>query len=320
MKKRLLMMVLIAISATTLFAAGRQSGHEIKIGIAMSSSDEFNTNLRARYEAHARTLDGVTVVFTSAGGLVSQQLTDVENLISQGCNVIVLRAVDGDAVVTAMDSVRRAGIPLVIDETRVGSMNYNVRVSGDQIYHGRLLGEHLQDLVKRGVIDNPRIGYIAGLSTANILRRMVGIQETCTTATFVAGGAQGFALANNWSTSEAQTIVENWISSGLINQMNVIAAMNDELANAAIAALGGRFPHIIVLGVDGSAIGQQNIRNGRMNATTFQNNARLAAAVLDVSVALARGENIVFDNPTDRIVDPRHVSLMTRDNIDQLLR
>ena len=310
---------ILALSAFLFTACADEDDGIIRIGIAMSSSDEFNTNLRMQYEAHAATLEGVEVIFTSAEGSAAQQLLDIENLIVMGMDVIVIRAVEGDAVVTAMQSVRNAGIYIVIDETGVGSDDYDARIAGTQVDHGRMLGEYLQALLNAGEISEINIGYIAGSASAVALGRKEGFFETAPSVNFVAGGAEGFVLADGWSAVEAQNIVEAWIASGLIHDMNVIAAMNDEIANGAIAALAGNFPDMIVLGVDGSAIGQFNIRNGSMRATTFQNNALLARAVLDTSLALVNGETINFDIPAERIVNPRHISLMTLDTIDALI-
>jgi len=295
-------------------------GDTVLIGVAQGVADEFNANLRAIYEAYVATLDGVEIVFSNANGSQAQQLIDVENLIAQGVDVIVLRAVEGDAAGTTVDAVRNAGIYLVIDEVAVpeGS-DYQARIVGEQLDHGRMLGTFLQGLIDAGEIDEANIGYIAGSASAFALGRKNGFFETLPSANFVAGGGEGFVLAEGWNATLAQEIVEGWIASGLIHDMTVIAAMNDELANGAIAALAGNFPEMIILGVDGSEIGQHNIRNGRMRATTFQDLRLSAAAVVNASVSLARGETLTFDDAENRLINPRHFAVMTIDNIDELI-
>ncbi|WP_333650137.1 substrate-binding domain-containing protein [Lacrimispora sp.] len=139
--------------------------------------------------------------------------------------------------------------------------------------------------------------------------------ETCPSAKFVADSEEGYALADNWSATEAQNIVENWISSGLINDMNVIACMNDALADAAITALGDDYPDMIVLGVDGKMIGRKNIQNGKMKATTAQNNTLFIKKMLDTCVDLANGAEIKFDDPKNKILDPLNITLLTVDTL-----
>ena len=292
----------------------------VLIGLSQSFTDEFNTNLLAVYQNLVATMDGVNRVATNAGGATAQQLMDVENLIAQGVDVIILRPVEGDAAGTAISAIRNAGIYLIIDEVAVpeGS-DFDARIVGEQLDHGRMLGGFLSSLIASGELEEANIGYIAGSASAFALGRKNGFLETLPSANFIAGGAEGFVLAEGWDAGLAQNIVEGWIASGLIEDMTVIAAMNDELANGAIAALAGNFPDIIILGVDGSEIGQHNIRNGNMRATTFQDLRLSSAAAIQTAVSLARGEAIQFDDAENRLINPRHFAVMTIENIDELL-
>jgi putative multiple sugar transport system substrate-binding protein len=286
---------------------GTASTGTIKIGFAMPVSDEINMNMRGSYETYAETLEGVQLIFTSAEGDAGQQITDVDNLISQNCDVIIIRPVDGQSIGAACDAVVGAHIPLIIDEFIVDATNYNVRTAIDQADHGRVLGSYLQGLLDKGAIKEVKIGYIAGDSDSLMMSRRAGISDTCASAVFAADG-----VANNWSATEAQAIVENWISSGLINDMNVIACMDDALANAAITALGDDYPDIIVLGAGGTnVLAQQNIASGKMKASTYQDNVIVAKNMLDVCFDLANGVEVKYDDSENRLLNLRSISLMT---------
>lgn len=288
----------------------------IKIGIAMPQIDEVTQNLSGSYETYAETLGGVELVFTNAGDDAEQQTADIENLISQNCDVIIIRAVDGEAIAAACTAVVNANIPLVIDETPITTTDYAVYFLEDQSNHGRLHGEYLQELLDKGDINEVNIGYIAGVSDADMLKRMTGISETCPSAKFVADSEESYALADNWSATEARNIVENWIASGKINDMNVIACMDFALANAVVTALGDDYPDMIVLGAGANnPLVRQNIQNGKMEATTRQDNAIFVKKVLDVCVDLANGVEIEFDDPANRIIDPQNITLLTTDTI-----
>ena len=324
MKKRMvanfLAIALILVgSAFFLTGCAEDDDDTIRIGVSLAFADEFNMNLEREYEVQVVNFEGVEIVFANANGSSAQQLIDIENLIAQQVDVIVLRAVEADAIETAAQAIINAGIILVVDETDSPGGLHHARIVGEQIDHGIMLGQYLQGLLDRGEISEINIGYIAGSPSAFALGRKNGITISAPTANFVAGGDEGFVLAEGWNAVLAQEIVEGWISGGLIHEMNVIAAMNDEIANGVIAALAGNFPDIIILGVDGSAIGQHNIREGHQRATTFQDISLLVRAVLNTSVALAQDEAIVFDDVENRLVNPRHLSLMTIDTIDDLV-
>ena len=165
-------------------ASDEKAADKIVIGISMSSADEFNTKLRSKYEELAKEFD-VTLLTTNANSNVSTQLADVESLISQGADVIVIRSVDADGAVPACEMVKAAGIPLVIDETRINTDIYDVRVTSDQIIHGRLLGKYLKGWLEEDPSRVANIGYIIGVNSPNIMKRKDGIFETCPQATLV---------------------------------------------------------------------------------------------------------------------------------------
>lgn len=312
----LLMAIAAGCASNGTDGSNRTDANTIKIGIAMPQIDEVTQNLSGSYETYAETLGEVELVFTDAGDDAEQQIADVENLISQNCDVIIIRAVDGDAIAAACDAVVNANIPLVIDETPVATTNYAVYILEDQSNHGRLHGEYLQGLLDMGDISEVKIGYIAGISDEDMLKRMTGISETCPSAEFVADSEEGYALADNWSATEAQNIVENWIANGKINDMNVIACMDFALANAVVTALGDDYSDMIVLGAGANnPLVRQNIQNGKMEATTRQDNTIFVKKVLDVCVDLANGVEIKFDDPANRIIDPQNITLLTADTI-----
>jgi ABC-type sugar transport system substrate-binding protein len=88
--------------------------------------------------------------------------------------------------------------------------------------------------------------------------------------------------------------------------------MDDALANAAITALGTDYPDIIVFGAGGTnVLAQQNIASGKMNATTYQDNVIAAKNMLDVCFDLANGVEVKYDDPENRLLSLRSISIMT---------
>ena len=56
---------------------------------------------------------GAKYISTDAGSSAEQQLTDVENLISQGANALIILAQDGEAILPAVQSALDQGIPVI---------------------------------------------------------------------------------------------------------------------------------------------------------------------------------------------------------------
>jgi ABC-type sugar transport system substrate-binding protein len=313
----------LALPGINLSAGGQDefARARVRIGIALSSSDEFNMNLDKMYRDYAATLPGVAVTITHAKDAQSQP-DDIENLVSKGANVLVIRATDSNTVLPAVNAARAKGLKIVVDEAKLET-GYDALILGDQKEHGRMLALYLEERIKAGTIPRDiRLAYLAGVATELALGRMYGITETLAKDAYGCNlvlGGDGYDLAEGWSATKAQQIVENWISSGKINDINVIACMNDEIANGAITALGGDYPNITVLGVDGSTVGQANIRNGKMAVTTFQDTSVSTRAVIDACVSLIDAKPIDFTDPVTKTIAPNHIKLMTLETIDSLV-
>jgi ABC-type sugar transport system substrate-binding protein len=313
----------LILQGVNLFARGQDefTKARVRIGIALSSSDEFNMNLDRMYQNYVSTLPGVAVTIIHAKDAQSQP-DDIENLVSRGANVLVIRATDQGTVLPAVNAAAGKSLKIVVDETKLETA-YDALIVGEQKEHGRMLAQYLEERVRAGTIPRDiRLAYLAGVASEIALGRMYGITEALAKDgygyTLVIGG-NGYELAEGWSATKAQQIVENWISSGKINDINVIGCMNDEIANGAITALGGNYPNIVVLGVDGSTVGQANIRNGRMAVTTYQDTSVSTKAVVDACVSLIDGKPLNFTDSATKTIAPNHIKLMTPETIDRLL-
>ena len=283
----------------------------IKIGFSMPFNDEVHVNRQGRYEKYVATRNDIELLITNAKGSAQQQAADVESLIAQNCDVIIIKPADGATAGPLCDAVTAANIPLVIDEFIIASTNYTVRTPIYQADHGRAQGSYLQGLLDAGSLNEVKVGYIAGDGDDLMMSRRYGISDTCASAIFVADG-----MAKNWSNSEAASIVNNWIQDGTINEMNAIACMEDSLANAVVTALGSNYPDMIVLGAGGTNVtAQQNIIDGKLKATTYQNNSIHAENMLRMCIKLANGEQISYDDAQNKLVNLHSISLLTADTL-----
>jgi ABC-type sugar transport system substrate-binding protein len=71
--------------------------------------------------------------------------------------------------------------------------------------------------------------------------------------------------------------------------------------------------------VDGSTVGQANIRNGKMAVTTYQDTSVSTKVVIDTCVSLIDGKPLNFTESATKKIAPNHIKLMTRETIDRLL-
>jgi len=99
----------------------------------------------------------------------------------------------------------------------------------------------------------------------------------------------------NWSRAEGLALMENWLQS-FEGQINAVVGQNDEMALGAIQALEGKGltnrDEIPVIGVDGISDALQAVKDGRMNATVFQDAKGQGEMSIEVAVKYLNGEEV----------------------------
>ena len=86
----------------------------ITIGFSQRSvaGSSWYENLIRIAQAEAEHL-GVNLIVTDANGDLATQISDIEDLIAQGCDAIIVNPVDSSGIIAATDMVHQAGIPLI---------------------------------------------------------------------------------------------------------------------------------------------------------------------------------------------------------------
>ena len=108
--------------------------------------------------------------------------------------------------------------------------------------------------------------------------------------------------------------MENWIQS-YGDQINAVFAQNDEMAMGALMALeqANRKQKVVLVGVDAIADALAAVRDGRLDATVFQDAKGQGTAAVDTAVKIIRKEP--YQKQT---LIP--FQLVTKDNVGQYLR
>ena len=117
-----------------------------------------------------------------------------------------------------------------------------------------------------------------------------------------------------WDRAKAMTLMENWIQSYGTN-INAVFAQNDEMGMGALLALerAKLKDKVIVASVDAIADALQAVKDGRLDATVFQDARGQGGTAVETAVKIIRKEP--FEK---QVFIP--FRLVTRENIDQYLQ
>ncbi len=327
MKKRLLSMILVlAMAASMLMGcttgtessdegseqteekAEKKDGEGYTIGCTVYYMTEFITLMVDGMEEKAKEL-GCDLVMLDAQNDAQNQITQVENLIAQKVDIIVVAAVDSDAIVPAIEMCEEANIPLV---------GVNMLINTDQPYHyvgpddvlaGELEMQHaIDEIGGKGnvvILEGP-IGQSAQIQrlegNMNVLKKYEGKVELL---------AQQTA---NWSREEALSLVENWIET-FGGKINAVVAQNDEMALGAIQALeaAGVKDKVVVTAVDAIKDGCNAVKEGKLLGTVYQD------AALEGQEAVQKAYDVLEGKVTEKKLDYIDMPWITTENVDDLL-
>ena len=322
MKKRLLAVLLVvAMVASMLMGcssgteeAAEDSGGEgggdgsYTIGCTVYYMTEFITLMVEGMEEKAEEL-GCDLVMLDAQNDAQMQITQVENLIAQNVDVIVVAAVDSDAIVPALEMCENADIPLVGVNMLINTEEEYHYVGPDDVLAGELEMQHAIDAIGGEgnvvILEGP-IGQSAQIQrlegNMNVLNEYEGKVELL---------AQQTA---NWSREEALTLVENWLET-FGGEIDAVVAQNDEMALGAIQALeaAGVKDEVVVTGVDAIKDGCNAVKEGQLLGTVYQD------AALEGQEAIQKAYDVLEGTVTEKTLDYIEMTWITPDNVDELL-
>ena len=244
---------------------------------------------------------GGTYISTDAGSSEAQQLTDVENLISQGADAIIILAQDGTAIKPAVEAALDAGIP-VIAYDRLIEDEGAFYITFDNVEVGRMQARAILELVPAG--NYVMIKGNAADANADFLR---GGQQEILQAAIDAGDIVivGESYTDNWAPEVAQTNMEQFLTQN-DNDVDAVVASNDGMAGGVVAALAsqGLDGQVPVSGQDADLPALNRVALGTQSVSVWKDARVLGNIAGQVAIALAKGtamadieNSIVFETP-----------------------
>jgi inositol transport system substrate-binding protein len=265
--------------------AAAEAAGPVRIGVTMKFDDRWLTTLRDAMTNYAAGVEGVELIAVDSKEDVATQLGQIENFVTQGLDAIVIVAANTDATDPMTKAAVDAGIPLVYVNRKPSNLPEGVvYVGSDSIDAGRFQAEWLAEALGgegNCVIMNGQLDQEAAQM------RTAGVKE-------VFAKYPGITITKedtgNWDRAQGLALMENWLSTG--DQIDCVASNNDEMAIGAISAIeaAGKLGEIIVGGVDASPDALEEMAEGRLDVTVFQNAVGQGEGAVQAAIALARGE------------------------------
>lgn len=233
---------------------------------------------------------GAEVLVQSANGDDMVQLSQAENLITQGIDVLVVVAHNGKVMGSIVREAHANDVPVLAYDRMLMDSEVDYYLSFDNVRVGELQAEFLVERQPEG-----KYFMLGGSPTDNNAKlfregQMNVIQPYVDEGKIEIVGDQ---WAKDWLPQEALGIVENALTANN-NDIDVVVASNDSTAGGTIQALAeqGLAEEVLVSGQDADLAACQRIVEGTQTMTVYKPIQKLATRGAEIAVKMSKGEEV----------------------------
>ena len=278
----------------------------LKVGVSMPTKDLQRWNQDGANMEKELTEAGYEVDLQYASNDVQTQLSQVENMISSGCNVLVIAAIEGSSLGEALDMAKESAIPVIAyDRLLMDSDAVSYYATFDNYMVGTVQGTYVKDTLDLDNAEGPfNIEFTAGDPGDNnagyffngamdVLKPYIDEGKLN-----VVSGQKTFeeVATPTWATETAQSRAENILSSFYADGTNVDVwiCSHDSTAlgveNALAANYNGSYP--IITGQDCDIENTKNMIAGKQSMSVFKDTRTLASQVVKMVGQILKDETV----------------------------
>jgi D-xylose transport system substrate-binding protein len=230
------------------------------------------------------------ILVQSADGDEQKQVTQSENLITQGINVLIIIPQNGEACAPIVKSAHEAGIKVVAIDRIIKNSDLDFYITYDAFTIGVIQGQYMIKVVNKG--NWVMIGGAPTDPNAALIRN----GQMSIIKPYITKGDIKVVLdqaANYWNPKDALLYTEQALTKNK-NNIQCVFTSNDGCAGAAIEALheqglAGKVP---VPGLDADLAACQRIVAGTQSMTVYRKLSIMDKESAQISIALALGKNV----------------------------
>ena len=240
---------------------------------------------------------GAKVFVQSADASEQRQISQIENLISRGVDVLVIVPYNATVLNNAIREAKKAKIKVLSYDRLILNADIDAYISFDN----KLVGEMQASSI---VAVKPKGNYylLGGAPTDNNAKMLREGQLKVLQPLIDKGDIKvvGKQWVKEWSPSEAMSIVENALTANA-NKIDAVVASNDGTAGGAIQALSAQklVGKVAVSGQDADIAAVKRVAAGTQTMSVYKPIKLLATEAAKLAVQLVRGEKPAYNSQYD---------------------
>ena len=306
-------------ATTAAEAAGTTDVADKKVGISIYKFDDnFMTLYRTelvRYLTEDLGFKAENVVVQDGKGDQAEQTNQIQNFITQKYDVLILNLVQASSAPEITDMCKEAGIPVVYinrepdtaEEERWASDSISATyVGADARQSGTYQGEEIVETANKGDINGDgKVSYIMVQGDPENVDAQYRTEFSVKALTDAGLEVEELLLQRgDWDQAKGQQIVQDALTQ-FGDKIEVVFCNNDAMALGALQAIdaAGRKVNedIYLVGVDALTEAVQDITEGKMTGTVFNDYMGQAKTAADMAVKFLNGETVDPVNMVDYV-------------------
>lgn len=313
--KKLIALIMVLALALTLFACGgggsteeQATDESVKIGVSMPTQslqrwNQDGANMKSMLEAAGYQVD----LQYGGDNDIPTQVSQIENMITEGCKVLVIAAIDGSSLTEVLKQAKEQNIPVIAyDRLIMNSDAVSYYATFDNFQVGVMQGQYIEtaldlknqkgpfniELFTGDPADNNATFFFNG--AMSVLKPYIdsGVLVVPSGQT-----TQAQVSTADWKSENAQARMENLITSNGYSpkgkKLDAVMCSNDSTAlgvTTALVSVGYTKDNIpIITGQDCDKANTKNMIAGLQSMSVFKDTRTLAEKVVGMVDAIIKG-------------------------------
>ncbi|MBJ3814304.1 D-xylose ABC transporter substrate-binding protein [Shimwellia pseudoproteus] len=280
--------LVLTLCASLMLASMASSAKEVKIGMAIDDLRlERWQKDRDIFVKKAESL-GAKVFVQSANGNEETQMSQIENMINRGVDVLVIIPYNGQVLSNVVAEAKREGIKVLAYDRMINNADIDFYISFDNQKVGELQAKSLVERVPTGNY------FLMGGSPVDNNAKLFRAGQMEVLKPYIDSGkikVVGDQWIDGWLPENALKIMENALTANG-NKIDAVVASNDATAGGAIQALSaqGLAGKVAISGQDADLAGIKRIIAGTQTMTVYKPISQLADTAAEIAVGLGNGQ------------------------------
>ncbi len=300
-------------------AAGDVNLADVKVGISIYKFDDnfmtlYRTELE-RYMVEDLGFSKENITVQDGKGDQAEQTNQIQNFIASGVDVMILNLVQASSAPQVTDMCKEAGIPVVYinrepdaaEEERWAAEGIQATyVGADARQSGTYQGEEIVETANKGDINGDgKVSYIMVQGDPENVDAQYRTEFSVKALTDAGIEVEELLLQRgDWDQAKGQQIVQDALTQ-FADKIEVVFCNNDAMALGALQAIeaAGRTVNedIYLVGVDALTEAVQNVVDGKMTGTVFNDHFGQAQTAADMAAKYLKGEAVDPVNMVDYV-------------------